>query len=102
NFTEAAKGVVNNSNFQWALHSNRGWANPHLVSYMESHDEERSMYKCLTEGQANGSYNIKDLATGLKRNEMTAAFLLAMPGPKLIWQFGELGYDLSINTCDNG
>ena len=25
-----------------------------------------------------------------------------MPGPKMIWQFGELGYDFSINTCVNG
>ncbi|MBS1654822.1 MAG: T9SS type A sorting domain-containing protein [Bacteroidetes bacterium] len=25
-----------------------------------------------------------------------------MPGPKLFWQFGELGYDYSINTCQDG
>ena len=28
---------------------------------------------------------------------MAAAFFFMYPGPKLIWQFGELGYDLSIN-----
>lgn len=28
---------------------------------------------------------------------MAAAFFFAIPGPKMIWQFGELGYDKSIN-----
>jgi hypothetical protein len=31
-----------------------------------------------------------------------AAVLMAIPGPKMIWQFGELGYDFSINRCTNG
>ena len=26
-----------------------------------------------------------------------AAFFFTVPGPKLMWQFGELGYDYSIN-----
>lgn len=102
NFTEAARGQVSNSNFSGALSSVRGWTKPHLMSYMESHDEERSMYRCKTDGLTAGNYTIKDLGTGLKRNEMVAAFLLAIPGPKLIWQFGELGYDYSINTCSDG
>lgn len=102
NFTEAVKGQVSNSNFRGALAADRGWQQPHLISYMESHDEERSMVKAKNEGLSSGSYNIRDQATALKRNEMAAAFLLSMPGPKLIWQFGELGYDLSINYCSNG
>lgn len=102
NFTEAAKGQVSNSNFSGALHTVRNWNKPHLISYMESHDEERSMVKCKNEGASGGGYNIRDEATALQRNEMAAAFLLAMPGPKLIWQFGELGYDYSINYCGNG
>lgn len=32
---------------------------------------------------------------------MAAAFCFMMPGPKMIWQFGELGYDYSINTCQD-
>jgi hypothetical protein len=48
-------------------------------------------------GNANGSYSIKDLATGLKRDEMGAAFMFSSPGPKMLWQFGERGYDFSIN-----
>ena len=68
-----------------------------LVGYFESHDEERLQFKNEQYGNASGSYSIKDLATGLKRDELAAAFLLAVPGPKMLWQFGELGYDKSID-----
>jgi 1,4-alpha-glucan branching enzyme len=69
---------------------------------MESHDEERIVFKNLNYGNSSGSYNIKDTATALKRMELDAAFLFTIPGPKMIWQFGELGYSYSINTCSNG
>jgi len=68
-----------------------------LVQYFESHDEERNMYKNETYGNASGSYSTKNIATGLKREEMLATFLMASPGPKMIWQFQELGYDISID-----
>jgi hypothetical protein len=59
------------------------------------------MYKNINNGNVNGAYNIKDTATGLKRQEMVAAFLTMIPGPKMVWQMGELGYNYSINTCSN-
>lgn len=105
NFNEATMGWVTgpNSNFERGISSVRNWTNPYLVTYMESHDEERLMYKNINFGNASGSYSTKDVATGLKRNEMAAAFMLMIPGPKMIWQFGELGYDYSINYCkDDG
>jgi hypothetical protein len=102
NFNEATMGYVSTSNFQGGIYTNRGWTVPNLVTYQESHDEERLMYKNLNYGNINGSYNIRDLNTGLKRNEMAAAFWAMIPGPKMMWQFGELGYDKSINTCDDG
>jgi hypothetical protein len=34
--------------------------------------------------------------------KLGAAFFLTVPGPKMIWQFQELGYDFSINSCPNG
>jgi hypothetical protein len=75
---------------------NRNWSRPNLVGYMESHDEERNMYKNITYGNASGDYSIKDLSTALQRIEMNSAFFFTVPGPKMIWQFGELGYDYSI------
>ena len=92
----------NTWDFSWGLYTARGWSQPNLVTYQESHDEERLMYKNEQYGNSSGSYRIKDTATGLKRNAMAAAFWAMMPGPKMMWQFGELGYDYSINTCTNG
>jgi hypothetical protein len=66
---------------------------------MESHDEERIMFRNLNYGNVNGSYNVRDTATALKRAELGAAFWALVPGPKTMWQFGELGYNYSINTC---
>jgi 1,4-alpha-glucan branching enzyme len=102
NFSEAAMGWLTNSNFEWGIFKVRTWTQPHLITYMESHDEERLMYKNLQFGNSSGNYNTKDLYTALKRMEMSASFLLSIPGPKMIWQFGELGYDYSINHCTNG
>ncbi len=101
-FQEAAMGYIGNSNFEGNLFTARNWSQPYLVGYMESHDEERLMYKNLQFGNAAGSYNTRDLNTALKRMQLTAAFFFTMPGPKMIWQFGELGYDYSINYCTNG
>ncbi len=33
----------------------------------------------------------------LERAKMAAAFHFLQAGPKMIWQFGELGYDIDIN-----
>jgi hypothetical protein len=108
NFSQAAMGYStpdpggNTWNFEGYLHTARNWPNPYLVAYMESHDEERMMYKNLQFGNSSGSYSTKDLTTALKRMEECATFFLAAPGPKLVWQFGELGYDYSINYCTDG
>lgn len=102
NYNEASMGYVQNSNFEGGIYTVRNWTAPHLVTYMESHDEERLMYKNVNFGNAAGSYNTKDTATALKRIELNAAFFFTIPGPKMIWQFGELGYPYSINTCGDG
>jgi hypothetical protein len=64
---------------------------------MESHDEERLMYKNLSYGNLSDSYNIRDLNTALERMELAGVFFFPVPGPKMIWQFGELGYDYNID-----
>lgn len=102
NYNEATMGYVNTSNFDYSIYQTRGWSKPHLVSYMESHDEERLMYRNENFGNSSGSYSTKTLSTALDRMKLGASFFLLSPGPKMIWQFGELGYDYSINTCTNG
>jgi len=81
----------------WASYTSRGWAVPHLVSYMESHDEERMQYLNKTYGNTTAAYSIRNLSTGLDRLVLAASFFFTIPGPKMLWQFGELGYDFSIN-----
>lgn len=85
------------SDFSWISYKKRGWNNPNVVGYMESHDEERLMFKNITYGNSSGDYNIKDTLTALTRQELAAAFFFTIPGPKMIWQFGERGYDYSID-----
>lgn len=64
---------------------------------MESHDEERLMVKNLVYGASFGDYNIKELPTALMRQELAANFFFTIPGPKMIWQFEERGYDVFID-----
>ncbi len=97
NYAEAAMGY--SSNLTGVSYRGRNWDVPNLVSYMESHDEERLMYKTITYGGTSATYNTRELTTALRRMKLDALFFLTVPGPKMIWQFGELGYDISI---DNG
>ena len=68
-----------------------------LVSYMESHDEERAAYMQIKEGIG---VLRTDLNARMSQLATNAAFFFTVPGPKMIWQFGELGYDISID--ENG
>ena len=98
-YNQATMGWNEGSDFSWISYKKRGWSEPNVVGYMESHDEERLMYKNLQYGNSNSStgYNIKEINTALQRMELAAAFFFTIPGPKMIWQFGELGYDYSID-----
>ncbi|GAB5556751.1 MAG: hypothetical protein SchgKO_09640 [Schleiferiaceae bacterium] len=97
NYQEAAMGFTPQSNFEWGIYKQRNWTDPHLVSYFESHDEERVMYKTLTYGNSNGSYDTKVLQTALERQALVSVFTYTIPGPKMLYQFSELGYDVSID-----
>jgi len=102
NYREAARGNTGVSDLSWGVYKSRGWNEPNLITYAESHDEERIMVSLLQSGFIEGNYNIRQLPTALKRVELNSVFLLPLPGPKMIWQFGERGYDLSINRCEDG
>ena len=100
NMNEATMGWLGKSDFSWGFYNNHGFGkSENLVDYIESHDEERLNYKNISFGNAAGTYSIKNnLPVALKREELAAAFLFGMPGPKMLWQFGELGYDISIDN----
>ncbi|MFN5055382.1 MAG: alpha-amylase family glycosyl hydrolase [Bacteroidota bacterium] len=102
NFNQATMGYSQDADFSGILHSKRNWQQPHLIGYMESHDEERLMYKNISFGNQSVNYSTRDSNTALLRMSQAAAFWSMMPGPKMLWQFGELGFPFSINTCGNG
>jgi hypothetical protein len=57
---------------------------------MESHDEERMAYKQEKYGHSSVKGN---LGTSMQNLALNAVCFLGMPGPKMIWQMGELGYN---------
>ena len=98
-YDEAGMGYTSTSNISSGIYSNRSWTVPHLVTYMESHDEERMMYKNLTFGNAtNPNHNAKNSYVALGRMQTAAVIFLTQPGPRMMWQFQELGYDISIES----
>ncbi|MCW5912646.1 MAG: alpha-amylase [Cyclobacteriaceae bacterium] len=101
-YNQNTMGYGSGSDITGVYHGTRGWAIPNLVGYMESHDEERLMYKNLQFGNSGTGYNVKTLATALKRMEAASVLFYSIPGPKMLWQFGELGFEYSINRCENG
>ena len=99
-FTELSKGET--VKLSWMSYKNRNWKEPNIISYMESHDWERVMYETMANGRYNSTYDTRKLSTALDRMKLNASFLFTMPGPHMIWLFGELGYDISTNFNGNG
>ncbi|TWI81535.1 putative secreted protein (Por secretion system target) [Lacibacter cauensis] len=104
-FAQNTKGYSSGADITRAFWKNRNNWNtttfndkPYLITYAESHDEQRIMFENINSGNtANAAHNVKDTTIGLYRTEAMAAVLMGLPGPKMIWQFGELGYDYDIN-----
>ncbi|ROH96217.1 alpha-amylase family glycosyl hydrolase [Chryseobacterium daecheongense] len=101
-YNQNTMGYKDNSNYDRMDHELHGFTNMHAVGYGESHDEERLMYKNLAYGAVSGAYDVKNLNTALERMKTFGATFFTIPGPKMIWQFGELGYEFSINRCADG
>ncbi|MBA5629114.1 alpha-amylase family glycosyl hydrolase [Moheibacter lacus] len=101
-YNQNTMGWVENSSFSWIDHETQGYPGRRNVAYAESHDEERMMYKNSQWGNESGTYDVKDTETALERQQALGAILFTIPGPKMLWQFGELGYDFSINHCQDG
>ena len=77
-YTQAVMGYDGDINYgSW---QNRGYQWPNLLTYAESHDEERMAYELTTYGNAYNGYDSKEEATAMDRLAMAHAFLLAIPG----------------------
>ncbi len=71
------------------------------VTYMESHDEQWMMFRNLNYGNSNPAtgYDIADLGTALERQKLAGTFFFPVPGARMMWQFGELGYGGGPGEC---
>lgn len=100
-YSQLAMGYATNTDISRMTSASHGFVANRLMGYAESHDEERVMYKSLQFGASNGSYDVKNLNTALSRMPALGAVSLLIPGPKMIWHFGDLGWESSIFTCNN-
>jgi 1,4-alpha-glucan branching enzyme len=96
-YNQITMGYSSNADVSQVSYQYDGWSNPNLVAYMESHDEERLMYKNEQYGDSITGYDTKTIDTACARMECAGALFFPVPGPKMMWMFGERGYDLSIN-----
>ncbi|MDR2824611.1 MAG: T9SS type A sorting domain-containing protein [Prevotellaceae bacterium] len=87
-YSQLAMGWLNNDNISSA--NKKGW-----VYFAESHDEERNFYTAKTWG--NGNLPTDEVAR-LSRVPLNVAFNVLLQGPKMLWQFEELGFDFSIDS----
>lgn len=102
-YNQLSMGYNSSNNIERMGYDAHGFTGKRVMGYTESHDEERLMYKNIQYGQSsNPSHNVKDLNTALSRMSAIGAISLLVPGPKMIWHFGELGWEKSIFTCNNG
>jgi 1,4-alpha-glucan branching enzyme len=102
-YNQLSMGYNSSNNIERMGYDAHGFAGKRVIGYAESHDEEVLMYKNLTFGQnSNPAHNVKTLNTALSRMSAIGAVSLLVPGPKMIWQFGDLGWNNSIWTCNSG
>lgn len=95
-YAQAAMGYQEGSDFA-QLYTGIQMPHASLVGYMESHDEERIAFKQKQYGLQHIKESLEDR---VKRLKLNALFFFTVPGPKMVWQYGEYAYDHSIN--ENG
>ena len=89
-YSQAAMGYQSDSDFGGMNSLLRRW-----VGFAESHDEERNFFKAKTYGIGTVK---TDSVYRISRVPLNIAFTTLVPGPKMVWQFGEMGYDYSIEA----
>jgi 1,4-alpha-glucan branching enzyme len=89
-YSQSAMGFQTGSDFSSMITTPRQW-----VGYAESHDEERNFYNAKYFGV--GAIPT-DSVYRIKRVPLNVAFTTLLPGPKMMYEFEEMGFDYSINS----
>lgn len=102
-YNQLTMGYVSGTDINRVGHLSRNFSGKRLIGYAESHDEERILFRNMQNGNtSNTAHNVKSLNVSLMRMSAMGAVFLPVPGPKMLWQFGELGWEKSIFTCRGG
>jgi len=97
-YSQMSMGFAENSGIGRTYYEHRqAFDTPNSVTYMESHDEQWMMYRNRAFGNSSSGYDATELETALERQKLAGAFFLLVPGPRMTWQFGELGYGYGEN-----
>jgi hypothetical protein len=102
-YAELAQGTSGDKDITRIGHVSHGFSGKRLIGYPESHDKERIMYSAFTFGNGAGAFPVAgNLTNSIKRMSAIGAISLLVPGPKMIWHFGDLAMNSSIFSCNNG
>jgi hypothetical protein len=103
NYGAASKGYVLPLGKEFRLTSNgQDMKAPAAGTYDIYFCEELETIYMMTPGERPADPSVAPgeqedaLELAMRRAGASAAFFLTVPGPKMIWQFGEIGYDYSI------
>lgn len=98
-YSQVSMGFTEDSDLRNTYYENRNLNNPNYVTYMESHDEQWLMRRNKLFGNSDDGYDVQDLETALNRQKLAGALFFTVPGPRMMWQFGELGYGWGSDEC---
>ena len=104
NYRQAAAGNLGGGSTLTSTYSprrNGDFERLNHITYMESHDEQWLMRDMKAFGQSEGAYDIQSFETALDRSKLAGAFFLTVPGPRMLWQYGEVGYGWGQDECVN-
>lgn len=102
-YTQLIEGFATGADITRMGNVAHGFTAKRLMGYPESHDKERLMYSAMTYGNGAGTAPpLNNLNNSLARMSAIGASSLLIPGPKMIWDFADLGMQNSIFTCNDG
>jgi glycosidase len=101
-YTQLIEGYATGADISRMGKDAHGFTANRVIGYPESHDKERLVYSAMTYGNGAGTSPLNNLNNALSRMPAIEAVSLLVPGPKMLWHFQELGWNLSAYTCNNG
>ncbi|MEO0743424.1 MAG: alpha-amylase family glycosyl hydrolase [Bacteroidota bacterium] len=102
-YSQSAMGYPTATDFESTLERtyppNNGYPLDGQITFMESHDEQWLMYRNREFGNRSGDYDTRTVETALERMKLVGAFFYTVPGPRMLWQFAEIGYGGGPGEC---